>query len=148
MQLLKATQEKLSKGDPLDEDLLAEVVKAKEELMEAVKSARLEIIGVAKRKVTAPPPELQEKIVNMNEEIHSEFGRAIHALGLRNQIEELKAEMDKDSSSGGAEIKERIVAALDATALMKYVEKLHVDLQSFLETTTEDKEDGKIPFAL
>ncbi|KAJ4726963.1 acetyl-coenzyme A carboxylase carboxyl transferase subunit alpha, chloroplastic-like [Melia azedarach] len=112
MKILNTAQDKLSKGDPLDKDLLEEVAKVKKELMEALKSANLEILGV-----------------------------------LSSKIEELKAKIAKGSSSSEvakmeAEIKEKIVAALDAAALKEKVENVQVELQSFLETTTEDKVPG------
>lgn len=144
MKILKTAQDKLSKGDPLDKDLLEEVAKVKKELMEALKSANLEIVGVTKRNVTTPPPELQEKIVNINKDIHKEIERVVNSSGLSSKIEELKAKIAKGSSSSEvakmeAEIKEKIVAALDAAALKEKVENVQVELQSFLETTTEDK---------
>ncbi|KAH7577918.1 hypothetical protein ACOSP7_001004 [Xanthoceras sorbifolium] len=151
MKLLKNAEEKLSKGDPLDEDLVEEVAKAKQQLIEILKSSNLEIVGVTKRKKanSSPPPELQEKLVNANKEIHKEIERAINSKGLSTKIEELKADIAKGSSPEKvekmeAEIKGEIVAALNAEALKEKVENLQVELASFLETTTEE-EDNKVP---
>ena len=145
LEQLENAQEKLSKGDPLDKDLVAEAVKAKKELMEILKSANLEIVGVTKRKVATALPELKEKIVNVNKEISGEIERIIDDVsGLRGKIDELKAEMAKGSSSPKvekleAEIKEGILAALNNTALKEKVEDLRREFASSLEVATDDK---------
>ncbi|KAJ0053381.1 hypothetical protein Pint_00396 [Pistacia integerrima] len=148
IKLFKIAQEKLSKGDPLDTDLVEEVGKAKKELMEALKSADLEIVGVTKRNITTPPPELQENLVTVNKEIQKEIERVIIESGLSVKIEELKAEIAQGSSSEKvekmeAEIKNEILGALDVAALKEKVENLQVELQSFLETTGESED--KVP---
>ncbi|KAK3194807.1 hypothetical protein Dsin_026117 [Dipteronia sinensis] len=152
MKLLKNAQEKLSKGDSLDEDLVEEVAKAKQQLIDVLKSANLEIIGVTKRTIansSPPPPELQEKIVNANEEIHKEIERVISSSkGISTKIEELKEAIREGSSPENvekmeAEIKEEIVAALNSEELKEKVESLQAELSSFMETTIE--EDNKVP---
>lgn len=95
MELLKHGEEKLSKGDPLDKDWLEEVERTKKELMEVLKSADLEIVGVTKRNVAAPPPTLQEKIVKLNKETTQEIERVINVAGLSSKIEELKVRDSK-----------------------------------------------------
>ncbi|KAA3462214.1 acetyl-coenzyme A carboxylase carboxyl transferase subunit alpha, chloroplastic-like [Gossypium australe] len=141
LEQLETAQANLSKGDPLDEDLVAKAVKAKKELIEVLKSANLEIVGVAKRKAAA---ELQEKIVNVKKEIDGEIERVIDVARLHGKIEELKAEMAIDSSSPKveklqAEIKEEIRTALDDTALKQKVENLRREFATSSEEVIDDK---------
>uniref|UniRef100_A0A5B6YRV4 acetyl-CoA carboxytransferase n=1 Tax=Davidia involucrata TaxID=16924 RepID=A0A5B6YRV4_DAVIN len=141
-ELLKEAHEKLSKGDTVDENLAEEVKRTKKELEEVLKSANLEILGVTKRKVGTAPTDLEEKMVKVNNEIGKEIERAINVAGLRGKIEELKAEIAKDSISEEvkkleAEIKEGIVAAMDVIALKENVEKLEVELGSSAKAVTE-----------
>ncbi|KAK2650317.1 hypothetical protein Ddye_017806 [Dipteronia dyeriana] len=152
MKLLKNAQEKLLNGDSLDEDLVEEVAEAKQQLIDVLKSANLQIVGVTKRTIansSPPPPELQEKIVNANKEIHKEIERVISSSkGISTKIEELKEAIRDGSSPENvekmeAEIKEEIVAALNSEALKEKVENLQVELSSFMETTIE--EDNKVP---
>lgn len=56
MQLLKDAQKKLREGDELDEHLVEEVKRAKEELELVLKSANLEIVGVTSRTPSTPRP--------------------------------------------------------------------------------------------
>ncbi|OMO78730.1 Acetyl-CoA carboxylase, alpha subunit [Corchorus capsularis] len=93
LEQLANAQERLSKGDPLDKELVEEAVKVEKELMEVLKSANLKIVTVKKRK------ELEEKIVNVNEEINGEIERAIDAAGLHGKIEELKEELAQGFTS-------------------------------------------------
>lgn len=144
LEQLETAQENLSKGDPLDKDLVAEAVKAKNELMEVLKSANLEIVGVTKRKVAKAPAELQEKIINVNKEIGGEIERIIDVAGLRGKIEELKAEMAEGSSSPKAQkleadVKEGILAALNNTALKEKVDELRREFVSSFEEAADDK---------
>ncbi|KAJ9171353.1 hypothetical protein P3X46_014736 [Hevea brasiliensis] len=139
MELLKNAEEKLSKGDPLDKDLVEEAEKAKKELMKVLKSSGLEIVEVAKRNVATPPPALREKIERVNKEISEEIERAIDAAGVSNKIEELRSEITEGSSSGKVEkleceIKEKILSALDAMTLKEKFENLTVELASASET--------------
>lgn len=141
LEQLETAQANLSKGDPLDEDLVAEAVKAKKELIEVLKSTNLEIVGVAKRKAAA---ELQEKIINVKKEIDREIERVIDVAGLHGKIEELKAEMAIDSSSPKveklqAEIKEEIRTNLDDAALKQKVENLRREFATSSEEAINDK---------
>lgn len=106
---------------------------------------------MTKRKLTSPSPDLRKKIVDVNKEIEHEIERVIDEAGLRYKLKQLKAESAKGSSSKDieklqAEIKERILAALDVTALKEKVDKLRVGLSSSIERVTEGQigaENGK-----
>lgn len=151
MEVLKNAQEKLSKGDSINEDLAEKVERAKKEIEEVLKSANLDIVGVTKRKVVSSSPDLRKKIVELNKEIHEEIERVIDEAGLRSKLKELKAEIAKGSTSKGveklqAEIKEGILAALDVTVLKEKVNNLRVELASSTGRATEGKvgaENGK-----
>lgn len=151
MELLKKAQESLSKGDSMSKDLVEEAERAKKELEEVLKSANLEIVGVTKRKLASPSPDLRKKIVDVNKEIEHEIERVIDEAGLRYKLKQLKAEIAKGSSSKDieklqAEIKEGILAALDVTAPKEKVDKLRVELSSSIERVTEGQigaENGK-----
>lgn len=141
---LKKTEENLPKGEPLDKDLVEEVERAKKELMEVLKSANLEIVGVTKRKIATPPPELKEKMANVNKEIYEEIEKVIKQDGLSKKIEELKGSIEKGSSPKDiqkmeAELKEEILATLDNRKLKEKVENLRMELTLAAETTTEGK---------
>ncbi|KAE8657690.1 putative dead box ATP-dependent RNA helicase [Hibiscus syriacus] len=149
LELLRATDNqtlnrnlKLSMISSLIE--LKEKVKAMKELIEVLKSANLEIVGVAKRKVADAAPEQQEKILSVKKEIDGEIERVVDVAGLHGKIEELKVEMAKDSSSPKVEllqteIKEGIRAALDDTALKQKTENLRREFASSLEVYIDDK---------
>ncbi|KAM4105143.1 hypothetical protein ACJW30_06G210700 [Castanea mollissima] len=130
MELLKKAQENLSKGDSTSKE-----------------RAR----GGSQRKPISPSPDLRKKIVDVNKEIEHEIERVIDEAGLRYKLKQLKAESAKGSSSKDieklqAEIKERILAALDVTALKEKVDKLRVGLSSSIERVTEGQigaENGK-----
>lgn len=151
MELLNKAQENLSKGDSMSKDLVEEAERAKKELEDVLKSANLEIVGVTKRKLASPSPDLRKKIVDVNKEIEHEIERVIDEAGLRYKLKQLMAEIAKGSSSKDieklqAEIKEGILAALDVTALKENVDKLRVELSSSIERVTEDQigaENGK-----
>ena len=136
MEVLKEAQKKLSEGDPFDEELVEEVERAKNELIEVMKSANMEIIYVKNRNIPPPPPDLAENIAKVNEEIVKEIERAINVTGLSEKIVELRAEIAKGSSVETveklkAEIQEQIVAVMDVTTLKEEFEKLNVvDLES------------------
>lgn len=141
----------MSKGEPLDKELVEEAEKAKKELLEVLKSSGLEIVGVAKRNVATPPPALREKIEIVNKEIPEEIERSVNAAGLSNKVEELKSEITKGSSSRNvekieAEIKEQILSALDAMKLKEKFENLRVELASASETYKDyvGAEDGSL----
>ncbi|EXC06855.1 Acetyl-coenzyme A carboxylase carboxyl transferase subunit alpha [Morus notabilis] len=153
IELLKKAEENLSKGEPFDKDLVEEVERAKKELMEVLKSANLEIVGVTKRKkVAAPPPELKEKMEYLNKEIHEEIEKAINQAGLNGKIEELKAIRanglsSKDIEKAELELKEKILATLDSRKLKEKVESLRMEFTSVKETASEGKrgvENGRL----
>lgn len=135
MEVLKEAQQKLSEGDPFDNELVEKVEEAKNELKEVLKSANLEIIGVKKRNVPPPPPDLAENIAKVNEEIDKEIERAINEAGLNGKIEELRAEIAKGSSGEtveklNAEIQEQITAVMDVNPLKEKFENINADLGS------------------
>lgn len=142
MEFLKNALDKLRKGDPLEKDLMEEVERAKKDLKEVLKSANLEIVGVAKRNSATPSYDLEEDMLSVNKEIEKEIERTIHVAGLSDKIEELKAEIAKGSSSEEverlrAEIKDEIVAALDINGLKEKVDDLKPELSSSEETVVE-----------
>lgn len=144
MEHLKKAQENLSKGEPLDKHLVEEVKRAKKELMDVLKSANLEIVGVTKRKSATPPPELKEKMESLNKEIYEEIDKVISQDGLSAKIEELKGGIEKglspkDIKKMEAELKEEILASLDSKKLKEKVENLRMELTSTKETATEGK---------
>lgn len=135
MEVLKEAQQKLSEGDPFDNELVEKVEEAKNELKEVLKSANLEIIGVKKRNVPPPPPDLAENIAKVNEEIDKEIERAINEAGLNGKIEELRAEIAKGSSGETveklkAEIQDQITAVMDVNPLKEKLENINADLGS------------------
>ncbi|KAJ6872786.1 acetyl-coenzyme A carboxylase carboxyl transferase subunit alpha [Populus alba x Populus x berolinensis] len=151
MKLLKDAQEKLSKGEATDKDLAEQTERAKQELIEFLKSVGLEIVGVTKRNVAPPPPSLQEKITKVNKEIAEEIERVINVAGLGDKVEELKSEIARGSSSEKiekmqAEIRKEILAALDAMTCKEKLENLRVELAS-TSGKAEDKvvaENGRL----
>lgn len=151
MKLLKDAREKLSKGEATDKDLAEQTERAKQELVEFLKSVGLEIVGVTKRNVAPPPPSLQEKITKVNKEIAEEIERVINVAGLGDKVEELKSEIARGSSSEKiekmqADIKKEILAALDAMTCKEKFENLRVELAS-TSGKAEDKvvaENGRL----
>ncbi|KAM5555245.1 acetyl-coenzyme A carboxylase carboxyl transferase subunit alpha, chloroplastic-like [Rosa sericea] len=144
MELLKNVEEKISKGETMDKDLIEEVEGVKKELVEILKAANLEVVGVAKKNVISAPPELKEKIEKVNKEIYEEIERVINTAGISRKIEDLKADIEKGSSSedrekAQAKIKEEILATLDVEALKQKVENLTVELGLPKDSVTEDK---------
>ncbi|KAK9901480.1 hypothetical protein M0R45_034461 [Rubus argutus] len=93
MELLKNAEEKISKGEPMDKDLIEEVERDKEELAEVLKAANLDIVGVTKKNVVTAPPELKEKIVEVNNGTYEEIERTISKAGISEKIGELKADI-------------------------------------------------------
>ncbi|XP_062090299.1 acetyl-coenzyme A carboxylase carboxyl transferase subunit alpha, chloroplastic-like [Humulus lupulus] len=142
---LKKAQENLSKGEALDKDLMEEEVeRAKEELMKVIKSANLEIVGVTKRRIATPPPDLKEKMANLNKDIYQEIDKVINQDGLSTKIEELKSSIESGSSPKDiqkleAEVKKEILATLDSKKLKEKVENLRMELTSAEETVREGK---------
>ncbi|KAJ7962366.1 acetyl-coenzyme A carboxylase carboxyl transferase subunit alpha, chloroplastic-like [Quillaja saponaria] len=141
---LKNAQEKLSKGESADKDLVEEVKQAKKELEEVLKSAKLEIVGVTKRKVASLSAEQKQKIVDLNKDIVKDIARVVDKEGLQGKLEELKGEIAKGSSSKAveemaADIRKRILSALDDTELKGRIDSMRVELESSPETDTEGK---------
>lgn len=137
--LLKVAQEKLSKGEEVDKEIVEQVETAMKELEEVLRSSGLEIVAMNKR-----APDMKEKFLEVNNEINAEIVRAIDVPGLRGKIEELKMVMGESSNLEKAEklqeeIKERIVAVMDAESLKEKVEYLRVEMAS----STEDALRGK-----
>ncbi|EEF50499.1 acetyl-coenzyme A carboxylase carboxyl transferase subunit alpha, chloroplastic [Ricinus communis] len=151
MKIIRDTEEKLSKGDVLNKDLVEEVERANKELLKVLESSGLQVIGVTKRNIATPPPALRQKIESINKDISQEIERVIDVAGLNGKVEELKSEITKGSSSEKvekleSEIKEKILSALDAMALKEKFENIREELVSALETT-EDKvgtENGRL----
>lgn len=142
-ELLKKAQEKLSRGDTLDNDMAEEVQKTKEELMEFLKSSNLKIVGTTKKKGGIAAANM-EKIGKLNKEINEEIKRAVNGTSISNKIEELKVEVAIDSSSEKvkqlkAEIKEQIIAAMNAEKLQEKVENLRTELGSSREVDVDGK---------
>ncbi|KAK9910501.1 hypothetical protein M0R45_034460 [Rubus argutus] len=147
MELLKNAEEKISKGEPMDKDLIEEVEQIKEELVEVLKAANLDTVGVTKKNVVTAPPELKEKIDKVNNEIYEEIERTISKAGICEKIE-LTADIGKDSSSedrekAEPEIKQEILATLDVEALKEKVENLTVELGLPKDCVTQDKVGAK-----
>ncbi|KAK4476573.1 hypothetical protein RD792_015730 [Penstemon davidsonii] len=135
MEVLKLAKDKLSKGDSLDENLIEEVEKAKEDFEELLRSSNLKVVATRKREKVVLSPKLREKIVKVNREIREEIEKVINEKGLSWKIDELKAEAIKDSSSEKvkkleAEIKEVIATALSSSQLKEKLENLRVELES------------------
>ncbi|KAF9668933.1 hypothetical protein SADUNF_Sadunf14G0055000 [Salix dunnii] len=151
MKLLKNAQEKSSKGEAIDKDLVEQTERAKQELVEFLKSVGLEIVGVTKRNVAPPPPSLQKKITKVNKEIAEEIERVINGAGLGDKVEELKSEIARGSSSEKIEkmqeeVKKEILASLDAMTWKEKLENLRVELAS-TSGKAEDKvgaENGRL----
>ncbi|KAL8114199.1 hypothetical protein AgCh_021164 [Apium graveolens] len=142
-ELLKKAQEKLSRGQTLDNDMAEEVQKNKEEVMEFLKTSNLKIVGTAKKKDGIAAANM-EKIVKLNKEISEEIKGAVNGTGIGKKIEELKAEVAIDSSSEKvkqlkAEIKEQIRAAMNAKKLQEKVENLRTELRSHKEVDIDGK---------
>ncbi|KAL5565608.1 hypothetical protein UlMin_028772 [Ulmus minor] len=143
IEILKSAQE-ISNGEPLNKDLMEEVERAKKELVEVLKSANWEIVGVIKRQIDPPPPELKEKMENLNKEIYEEIKKVTNQDGVREKVDELKENIAKGVSSNEiekveAELKEEILAMLDGTALKEKIENLRKELTSTKETFAEGK---------
>ncbi|KAI3444575.1 hypothetical protein Pfo_001240 [Paulownia fortunei] len=142
MDTLNMAREKLSRGDPLDENLAQEVEDAKEELEEVLRSANLQVVGTTKRENLNLPPELREEMVKVNKEIKQEIEKVIDEKALGKKIDELKAEAMKDSTSEKvkkleAEIKHVIAAALSASPLKERLENLRLQPESSSKEVVE-----------
>lgn len=133
MEILRMAREKVAKGEQLDESLTQEVETAKEQLKEMLKSAKLEVIALGKKKLPSAPPDLEERIAQADLLIGEEIQRAVEAGGLREKINELKEEMRSANRERALElekeIRERIVAVIDSEELKKKLEGLTADPQ-------------------
>ncbi|KAJ0966702.1 hypothetical protein J5N97_023619 [Dioscorea zingiberensis] len=126
MAILKMARDKVAKGEQLNEDFIKEVDKVKEELAAMLKSVNLEVVGSSKKKAPSSPPGLEEKLEKADEVIKKEIEKAVEITGLRDKIEELKAEVAKGSNKEkidelAAEIREGIAAVVDSTELKKKI---------------------------
>lgn len=126
---LKRARESLARGDGLDEDLALQVEKAKEELEQVLRSAKLEVVGTTKREILNPPHEVRQEMVRINREIKEEIKNVIDEKGLGLKIEELREEAVRDPNSEKvkemeAEIKEVVAAALSGSPLKERLERL------------------------
>ena len=139
MELLKNAEEKISKGETMDKDLIEEVEGVKKELIEILKAANLEVVKVTKKNVIPAPPELKEKIEKVNKEIYEEIERVTRNTGISKEIEELKGSSSEDREKAEAKIKQEILATLDVEALKEKVENLAVELGLPKDSVTEDK---------
>lgn len=145
MELLQDSQERINRGEPISKGLIEEVNNVKKELMEVLKSADLEIVGVAKKNVAREAPaELKENILKLNKEIYEEIDRVVDKTGVSERIEKLKEDITKglspkDIEKMEEEIKETILSTLDITALREKIENLRTELTSSEETVSGDK---------
>ncbi|XP_023540641.1 acetyl-coenzyme A carboxylase carboxyl transferase subunit alpha, chloroplastic-like [Cucurbita pepo subsp. pepo] len=80
----------ISNGAPLDKDLVEELERVKEELVNVLKTANLDVVGVVKKTAATPPTEVREKVRRLREEINREIEKAIAMAGLGGKIEELQ----------------------------------------------------------
>lgn len=125
----------VSSGAPVDREFIEELERVKTELVDVLKTANLDVVGVVKRTAEAPPAEVREKVQRLKEEIDGEIERAIEMAELGGKIEELKAKMAdglnvKEVEKVEAEIKEKIVEALEASGLKEKVESLRMEVAS------------------
>ncbi|XP_020592799.1 LOW QUALITY PROTEIN: acetyl-coenzyme A carboxylase carboxyl transferase subunit alpha, chloroplastic-like [Phalaenopsis equestris] len=128
MELLRKTRDLVGKGEEVDEEMLREANKAKDDLLEMFKSANFEVVGVSTKISPSAPPFLVEKVTKANEVIFEEIEKAVDSAGLRGKLAELRAEIDKGPSkdinkmlSLIKEIKEGVFAWLDGDELEKKV---------------------------
>ena len=141
---LKDALERRSNGETPDKELVEKALEVEKELKEVLKSANLEIVGVMKRSVASPPPDIKQKIVELNNEIIGEIDRVVNAEGLKGQIKELENMIAQGSDSKDLErmeagIKERILAALDVTVLKEKIERVKEEVESSSKAVSEEK---------
>nr|UZQ19727.1 acetyl-coenzyme A carboxylase carboxyl transferase subunit alpha [Gleditsia microphylla] len=144
---LKKAQENSSNGNSPNKEWVEEAEKAKSELEEVLRSANLEVVGVMKRKMANPSPDIKQKIVDVNKEIINEIDRVVNTEeGLQRKLKELEDEIARGSSPKDVEkieagIKESILAALNVTALQEKIDSLKGEVESKAKpgTVTESK---------
>ncbi|KAH0449250.1 hypothetical protein IEQ34_023050 [Dendrobium chrysotoxum] len=136
MELLRKARDLVGKGEEVDDETLTEVNKAKDDLIEMLKSANFEVVGVSRKIAPSAPPVLVEKVAKANEVIFKEIEQVVDMAGLRGKLAELRSEIDKGPSkdlnkieSLIKEIKEGVFTSLDAEELEKKV-KSTVGLQA------------------
>ncbi|KAL0905114.1 hypothetical protein M5K25_027292 [Dendrobium thyrsiflorum] len=136
MELLRKARDLVGKGEEVDEETLTEVNKVKDDLIEMLKSANFEVVGVSSKIASSAPPVLAEKAAKANEVIFKEIEQVVDMAGLRGKLAELRSEIDKGPSKDMnkiesliKEIKEGVFTSLDAKELEKKV-KSSVGLQA------------------
>ncbi|XP_020687131.1 acetyl-coenzyme A carboxylase carboxyl transferase subunit alpha, chloroplastic [Dendrobium catenatum] len=136
MKILSKARDLVAKGEELDDDTLKKVDQAKEDIMEMLKSADFEVLGVNRKITSSAPPILLEKVRIANEVIFTEIEKLVERTGLRGKLDELRLEIDKGPSKDKhkmesliTEIREGVRESLDANELEKMV-KSSVGLQS------------------
>ncbi|MGR2462545.1 hypothetical protein ACUX4R_27140, partial [Salmonella enterica] len=88
----------ISNGESTDKELEEKAVEVYKELEGVFQSANLEVVGVRNRSVDGPlPPEIEQKIADLNNEIISEIDRVVNAEGLKGQIKKLESEIAQGS---------------------------------------------------
>ncbi|XP_022974617.1 acetyl-coenzyme A carboxylase carboxyl transferase subunit alpha, chloroplastic-like [Cucurbita maxima] len=133
----------ISNDAPMDKDLEEELERVKKELVNVLKTANLDVVGVVKKTAATPPAEVREKVRRLREEINREIEKGIAMAGLGGKIVEMKSKMAADGLNVKevdklkAEIKEKIDEALEASGLKEKVESLRMELASSMAATAE-----------
>lgn len=127
-EVLKKARDIIARGETLDEEMIAQVEKAKEVLKDALKEANLEVVGTGKKVKPTVPSNLVDKISKVDEEIRKEIEKAVSSSDLRSKIEEMKLEIGKGDAADKeklenleAEIRESVAAAMNISALKQKV---------------------------
>ncbi|XP_021748683.1 acetyl-coenzyme A carboxylase carboxyl transferase subunit alpha, chloroplastic-like [Chenopodium quinoa] len=133
--LLKSAEEKLLQGNEIDKEIVVDVQNTKKELEKVLKSSDLKIVGTTKRVEGSSRYDLNKKPSVLNNDMIAEIERAIDKAGLREKIEELKADISENSSLEKVtrlqdEIKAKIAAVMKAEFLKGKIENLKDDLVS------------------
>ncbi|KAK8951208.1 hypothetical protein KSP39_PZI004033 [Platanthera zijinensis] len=129
-ELLRRAREMAAKGE-LDNETLEKAEKAKEDLIEMLNSANLEVLGVSRKLARSAPPVLVDTVVKANETIFEEIDKIVDETGLRGKLAELRSEIDKGPGKDQEkvvslikEIKEGILTSLDADDLENKVKSI------------------------
>ncbi|KAI4355037.1 hypothetical protein L6164_003855 [Bauhinia variegata] len=141
---LKKSQELFSNGTSPNKEQTEEAEKAIKKLVEALRSANLEVVGAVNKKVVNLSPDMEQKLGQVNNEIMNEIDRVVNVQGLGSKIKELEDEIAKGSSSKDVEkieatIRERIHAALNGTALKEKLEGLREEVESSSKVAGQSK---------
>ncbi|XP_020571594.1 acetyl-coenzyme A carboxylase carboxyl transferase subunit alpha, chloroplastic-like [Phalaenopsis equestris] len=136
MEILRKARDLAAKGEELDDDTLKRVDEARDELMEMLKSANFEVLGVNRKMSSSAPSVILEKVAKANEVIFGEIDKVVEMGGLRVKVDELRLEMEKGSRNDKGkverlikEIRDGVHASLDPNELEKMV-KSSIGLQS------------------